>query len=168
MMKTWQYIMAAVLIVAAFFGGLIASCQYYKDNPEIKIKWLTETQTVYTAKPTIPAEYEYCYRSPLMIDAELVGKELNVTAKDDCKTATRKMQIDVVAPMRANMILLQPIISLGKGAEKSFAVGYGGLISYYHYWPVFRFEVGLGIGAGFMQKPAGGEFLISPGISVKF
>ncbi len=67
MMKTWQYITAAALIVGAFFFGLIASCSYFKSNPEIEIKWLTKTETVYTGNPQSLGDYERCYKSPLTI-----------------------------------------------------------------------------------------------------
>jgi hypothetical protein len=168
MMKTWQYITAAALIVGAFFFGLIASCSYFKSNPEIEIKWLTKTETVYTGNPQSLGDYERCYKSPLTIDAKLIGKELNVSAEDACKRAERKMRIDVIAPMKPHVILFQPLFSFGRGVDKSFGISFGGMISYYHYWPVFRFEVGLGAGVGYISRPTGGDFLLSPGISIKF
>jgi len=167
-MKLWQYITAAVLCFGCFILGAAGASCYYKQNPEIKIKWLTETKTIYTGNPQSLGDYEKCYKSPLVIDAKLIGKELEVSAEDSCKRAERKLQIDITCPFKSHMLLFQPILSIGTGSDKSIQAAYGGMISYLHFWPVFGFEIGLGAGAGMLSGKAGSSFLLNGNLAIRF
>lgn len=142
---TWKdrlLIIFAVLILLE--AGACVGIYFFYHNPQIIFEWKGKTtETVYVPMPA--GGYEQCYKSPIEIDGKQTGDKFLVTARDECKYASRLLGVKTVIYHHMPLITYSAVYNI---EANQFRHGVSGMY-FYNFGPV---AIGGGLTAVFDKQ----------------
>lgn len=92
-MKRFKYI-AKFILIAAVAAGAVDYVKIKTSDPKIVIKKVYKTEYKVKKVPVTSKDYVNCFESKIDIDFVIARDNiLTVTAHDDCKISTRKIEL---------------------------------------------------------------------------